>query len=131
MMRLIGGALTALFFLAAGARAGGAAPAGKARIGVGETYWIKLPCNPTTGYDWELKSIDRKVAAPTGPVDFQRDEAVRGMVGVGGTCVLGVKGVKPGKTKVVLVYRRPWEKGKPSRTYKAELTVLPKKSLTP
>ncbi|MDD5627810.1 MAG: protease inhibitor I42 family protein [Elusimicrobia bacterium] len=97
-------------------------------IAAGETFEIKLPCNPTTGYNWELQSINRKIAAPTGPVEFRQSPAQPGMVGVGGTCVLAVKGVKPGKTKAVLVYRRPWEKKeKPAQIFKAEIKVLPKK----
>jgi len=96
-------------------------------IAVGEIYQIKLKCNPTTGYNWELKSINRKIAIPTGPVEFQQGEAKPGMVGVGGSCVLGVKGVKPGKTKAVLVYRRSWEKGEPAETFTAELRVVRKK----
>jgi inhibitor of cysteine peptidase len=105
-----------------------AAPApNKAEIAVGEVFQIKLKCNPTTGYNWELKSINRKIAVPTGPVEFQQNEATPGMVGVGGGCVLGVKGVKPGKTKAVLVYRRSWEKGEPAETFKTVITVLPKK----
>ena len=99
----------------------------KAEIVVGETCQIKLKCNPTTGYNWELKSIDRKIAVPTGEVEFRQSPAKPGMVGVGGSCVLGLKGVNPGKTKAILVYRRSWEKGEPAETYTAEIKVLPKK----
>ena len=100
----------------------------KARIAVGKAYVIKLDCNPTTGYDWELKSIDREIAAPKGSVEFKRNKAPRGMVGVPGMCTLEVVGVKPGKTKAVLVYRRSWEKDvAPARTFTAEITVVKKK----
>jgi inhibitor of cysteine peptidase len=104
-----------------------AAAPGKIEIVVGETFQIKLKCNPTTGYDWELKSIDREIAVPTGEVEFQQSPAKPGMVGVGGSCVLEIKGVKPGKTKAVLVYRRSWEKVKPIETFKTTITVVPKK----
>jgi predicted secreted protein len=99
----------------------------QAEFAVGETFEIKLRCNPTTGYNWELKSINRKIAVPTGEVEFRESPAKPGTVGVGGNCVLGIKGVKPGKTKAVLVYRRSWEKGKPAETFTAEIKVLPKK----
>ena len=108
-------------------RVGAVAGPSKVEIAVGETFEIKLPCNPTTGYNWELKSINRKVAVPTGPVEFQQSPAKPGMVGVGGDCVLEIKGVKPGKTKAVLVYRRSWEKGQPAETFTAEIKILPKK----
>jgi inhibitor of cysteine peptidase len=99
----------------------------KGEIAVGEVFSIKLPCNPTTGFKWEVKSINRKVAAPTGPAEFQESPAASGAVGAGGTCVLRIKGVKPGTTKAILVYRRSWEKGEPAKTSTAEIKVLPKK----
>ena len=108
-------------------KADAVAQASRFEAAVGETFQIKLKCNPTTGYEWELKSIDRKIAAPTGPVEFLQSPAQPGMVGVGGNCVLGIKGVKPGKTKAVLVYRRSWEKVKPVETFTAEIKILPKK----
>ena len=108
-------------------KVGGVSRSDKAEIMVGEVYSIRLTCNPTTGYNWELKSIDRKIAVPAGPVEFQQSPAKPGMVGVGGDCVLGIKGVKPGRTKAILVYRRSWEKGKPAQTSKTEITVVAKK----
>jgi len=99
----------------------------KREIAVGEIASIALPCNPTTGYEWELKRIDRKIAVPSGPLEFRSAKAEPGMAGVGGTCVLPVKGVKPGKTQAILVYRRPWEKGAPAKTFKVHIKVLPEK----
>jgi predicted secreted protein len=99
----------------------------KVEVAVGETVPIELACNPTTGYAWEVKSLDRRVAVPAGPAKFREDPEARGMAGAGGSCVIGIKGVKPGKTRAVLVYRRPWEKGGPAKTAAAEITVLPKK----
>jgi predicted secreted protein len=100
----------------------------KGDIAVGEIFSIKLPCIPTTGYSWEVKSIDRKIAVPTGPAEFRKNPSAPGKVGVGGRCVVGIKGVKPGKTTVILVYRRSWEKVEPAKTAAAEITVLPKKT---
>jgi len=100
---------------------------GQNRIAVGETFVIRLAGNPTTGYQWVLKSIDRKIAEPTGPLEYKQDEAKPGMVGVGGAYSLTIRGVKPGKTTAVLEYRRSWEKGAPAKTFKAQITVVPKK----
>jgi predicted secreted protein len=86
-----------------------------------------LPCNPTTGFAWELKSLDRKIAAPVGAIEFSAHPAKPGLIGAGGTCVLTLKGVKPGKTKAVLVYRRSWEKAAPAKTFTARITVVPAK----
>jgi len=112
-----------ILLLAAGAWAGSM----KTKITIGEIFQVRLPCNPTTGYMWELKSLDRDIAVPTGDIEFQQSPAKPGMVGVGGNCVLGIKGVKPGKTTAVLVYRRSWEKDPPLKVYKAAIKVLPKK----
>jgi len=100
----------------------------KGEIAVGEVFAIKLPCIPTTGYNWELKSINRRIAIPTGPAEFQKNPGAPGKVGAGGHCVIGVKGVKPGKAVAILAYRRSWEKGEPAKTATAEITVVPKKA---
>ena len=96
----------------------------KVRLSVGQIFHIRLPGNPTTGYEWELKSIDRTIAEPTGTIRYRQNPAPAGMVGVGGSFSLAIRGVKAGKTKVVLVYRRSWEKVAPLKTYTVELEVL-------
>ena len=94
-------------------------------IQVGEVFTARLPCSPTTGYAWELKSVDRKIAVSTGRPRFEKSPAAPGAVGAPGECVVGLKGVAPGKTEAVFVYRRPWEKKKaPLKTATAELTVV-------
>jgi inhibitor of cysteine peptidase len=123
-------------FLAAGARAAqlpSSAPAdaapqtSSATIAVGEIDEVVLPCNPTTGYKWELVYVDREIAAPAGPILFHEARAKPGTVGVGGTCNLALRGVKAGKTKAVLVYRRAWEKDKPPvKRFEAAVTVVPR-----
>jgi inhibitor of cysteine peptidase len=100
----------------------------KGEIAVGEIFTITLPCNPTTGFGWELKSINRRVAVATGPAEYQKGAAAPGMLGAGGACIVRVKGVKPGKTKAILVYRRSWEKVEPAKTVAAEITVVPAKT---
>ncbi len=98
----------------------------KGAIAVGDVFSVKLPCNPSTGFKWEVKSINRKIAVSTGTAEFEESPAVPGMLGAGGTCVLRIKGVKPGTTKAIFVYRRPWEKVAPAKTAAAEITVLAK-----
>lgn len=99
-----------------------------ATISVGESLPVKLPCTPGTGYAWEVKSVNRKIAAPADGVAFMADESKPGMVGGGGTCVATFTGVKPGKTTAVLVYRRSWEKKEPAKTYTVRIRVTAKKS---
>ena len=94
----------------------------KADIFVGEIFHVQLPCSPATGYEWRLKRVDRRIAAPAGPIKFQKADS--GLIGGGGDCVLPIKGVKPGRTKAVLVYRRSWEKGAPAKIYTVRITVV-------
>jgi inhibitor of cysteine peptidase len=103
-----------------------AAESQKGEIAVGDVFSVKLPCNPTTGFNWEVKSINRGIAVSTGTAEFEESPGAPGRMGAGGTCVLRIKGVKPGKTKAVFVYRRPWEKVAPAKTFTDEITVLPK-----
>jgi predicted secreted protein len=128
---------TALLMISAGtARAADAPPAApapvkagpeKAEIAVGEIFQITLPCTKGTGYKWEIASVDRAIAAPAGAVVFRASADDAGKLGAGGTCSVWIQGVKPGRTEAVLVYRRPWEKKAPAKTFTARITVLPKK----
>ena len=98
-------------------------------IAVGDIFTITLPCNPTTGFQWDVKSINRKIALPKGPVTYHPITGTEGLMGAGGRCTLDIEGKRPGKTKVVLIYQRSWEKGKkPAETFKATLTVVAKKA---
>ena len=98
-------------------------------IAVGEIFTITLPCNPTTGFQWDVKSVNRKIAEPKGPVTLHPPPGTQGLMGTGGNCTLDIEGKRPGKTKVVLIYHRSWEKGKkPDQTFKAMLTVVAKKA---
>ncbi|NNN05702.1 MAG: protease inhibitor I42 family protein, partial [Elusimicrobia bacterium] len=93
---------------------------------VGEIFRVRLPCRPATGYEWRLKSVNRRIAAPAGPEKFQKDDS--GLIGAGGVCVVPIKGVKPGRTKAVFVYRRSWEKVAPAKTFTVRIKVVAKTS---
>ena len=110
--------------------AGTAAPgtsSQKSDVAVGEVLSIRLPCSPATGFEWQVKSIDREIADPVGPAEFEQKPAAPGAVGVGGSCVLRIKGVAAGKTKATLVYRRPWENVEPAKTSTVDIQVLPRR----
>jgi predicted secreted protein len=99
----------------------------KATIGVGEMFELVLPCAPSTGYGWEVLSVAREIAAPTGPVQYRQDPTNKGLQGAGGVCSVWFQGLKPGRTTAVLGYRRSWEKKAPAKTFKTAITVLPAK----
>ncbi|NPV63207.1 MAG: hypothetical protein HPY61_11375 [Methanotrichaceae archaeon] len=72
---------------------------------VNEPFTIRLRANPTTGYQWYadydyyLLSLEAE--------DFERGSSAA--LGASGTYVLAFKPLRPGKTTISLVYRRPWE----------------------
>jgi inhibitor of cysteine peptidase len=74
----------------------------------GQTLFMRLPSNPTTGYQWTLQGN----AAPLELIksDFASDSQAKNMVGVGGTQSFQFTAKSVGQTVVKLEYRRPWEK---------------------
>lgn len=98
------------------------------RLAVGEEFDIRLPSNPSTGYQWQVAAIDEKVVRL---VDTRWEPKLDGetdgtspneVVGSGGTSVLTFVGAAAGRGAIRLVYVRPWEKGiAPAR--RADYTV--------
>ena len=77
---------------------------------VGQSLDVRLKGNPTTGYGWAVMSMEGDAVRCPGEPEYQPDPAPAGMVGVGGWFAIRLVGAKPGSAKVVLGYRRPWEK---------------------
>lgn len=82
-------------------------------IQIGQRVEITLKGNPTTGYVWSVAGLSSNTVEQVGEIEYRRDAAGKGMVGVGGVFVATFKAVKPGKTMVRMEYRRPWEKDVP------------------
>lgn len=73
----------------------------------GESFEIRVPANPTTGFGWELgSSLDDSVVRKVSTT-YQSSES--GKVGASGTSIWKFTAVGEGRTNVVLLYRRPWE----------------------
>ena len=70
---------------------------------IGDTMDVILPSNPTTGYQWAVKSNDDGIEVTEG--DYEAP-AADGMVGVGGFQMFVVKAVKEGNYSFTLVYKR-------------------------
>lgn len=91
---------------------------------VNDTVEIKLESNPTTGYSWFLSdAVDDAVVSVSDPgfIESGKDEE---LVGAGGFEVFTVKALSPGKTEIILEYKRPWEEGvKPEDTFKTTVSV--------
>ncbi|OPY26964.1 MAG: Chagasin family peptidase inhibitor I42 [Methanocella sp. PtaU1.Bin125] len=73
-------------------------------VRTGDTFWVKLPENPTTGYSWDLKLSDglTKLSDTYEPADRSGFK-----VGVGGTHSYEIKATQKGLQKLTGSYMRP------------------------
>jgi len=87
---------------------------------------VALPANPTTGYQWEVKTVDSGVLKQLGDVTYQPDS---NLVGSGGTSTLVFLAAGKGKTELNLIYARSWEKNTPpAKTFTLQIEVKEKKT---
>lgn len=83
---------------------------GQVTLEAGQTLAISLPSNPSTGYSWEVESIDAAVLSQTGDPEFE-SEAEGDVVGAGGTETFRFEAVASGTVQLTLIYHRPFEEG--------------------
>lgn len=81
-------------------------------MNTGDNLEIVLKANPTTGYEWEVASVDSSILSKTG-TEYKADVVPKGIVGSGGKSIHRFKAIKIGKTFLKLSYRRPFEKNVP------------------
>jgi inhibitor of cysteine peptidase len=70
---------------------------------VGELITMKLPENPTTGFNWEIKEFDKKILELT---DTQYEIVEDVQIGGGGTKTFKFKLKSPGSTRIKLILKR-------------------------
>ncbi len=111
--------------LAAAAGAGtivtvGPAANGKTvRLKVGATLVVRLAGNPTTGYTWSTKAVDRRVLKPL-PIAYS---ASSNLPGSGGIFRIRFRAIARGTTTLRLVYARPFEHTAPPRRFSLRVVV--------
>jgi inhibitor of cysteine peptidase len=90
-------------------------------LSVGESREVVLAGNPTTGYQWEVASLDTSIVKP---IDAATYEPSGTAMGSGGQFTFRIQAVAPGQTSLKLVYRRPFEKETPPiQTFEVALIV--------
>jgi inhibitor of cysteine peptidase len=94
---------------------------------VGETWVVRLPSNPSTGYHWTLLPIDPPIVQQLGPAQFQPPAPqVPRRVGAGGEELFHLQANLPGEVTLHWVYRRPWEtQGEPADRRSMWVRVAP------
>ncbi len=75
------------------------------RAKVGEPFTITLPANPSIGYQWNANYDYYQVSLDSSQFEKGPSEGV----GAGGESVFVFKPLRPGKTTISMVYKRPWE----------------------
>lgn len=79
-------------------------------IAGGGTLTVTLESNVTTGFKWELKSIDSPSVLQSKGGTYNAPEDT-GMTGVGGEEVWTFTALEPGTSSLSMEYSRPWEGG--------------------
>lgn len=86
-----------------------------------QTLEVVLPGNPTTGYSWEVETIDNAVLKQSGEPEFQADSKA---MGSGGMITMRFIAGSSGTSDVKLIYHRSFEKGvAPLKTFEFSVKV--------
>jgi inhibitor of cysteine peptidase len=100
-------------------------------VALGKTFDAVLKGNASTGFQWKVAKIEGDAVQEIGKADYILDPNPKRMAGIGGRYVLHFKATKAAKTKIRLIYVRPWEKNTPpAKTFEAviDATSAPVKS---
>jgi len=77
------------------------------------TVTAKLKGNSSTGYSWQYKLKDSKIAKyVSDEYTANQQNSESPMIGQGGVHTFVFEGIKPGTTYVVIDYAQHWKKGK-------------------
>ncbi len=89
----------------------------------GALFTIRLPSNPTTGYQWRLENLPAD--APARLREHRFDPPAVARIGAGGHENWIFEAARPGVMDVPLTYLRPWEPDKPHTQCVFHVEILP------
>ncbi len=72
---------------------------------IGEDFTLSFDANPTTGYTWDAQFDTNYIE-----LNLRKFEPSSELVGTGGKERFEFHPKKCGETRIVFIYRRPWEK---------------------
>ena len=93
-------------------------------MALGERLSVRLPSNPSTGYDWEIVRMPAFLEH-IGEREFASDAKVSGMVGAGGVAIWRFEVIGSGVGSLGFAYSRPWETAPPIESVEYWLTAAP------
>jgi inhibitor of cysteine peptidase len=88
------------------------------RMQVGQQLAVTLPSNPSTGYRWEVETIDESLLLQQGEPEYQ-PLGITGtpMPGEGGSETYRFEAVSRGEAPLRLFYRHPSDDGEPAEIF--------------
>lgn len=95
------------------------------RAGLEDAVSIELASNPTTGFSWKVVRIDPTIVQVDPVENYVPDRVPAGIVGSGGKMIFPLRLLRPGKTEIVLEYRRSFEnKPEPEKQVTFRLEIV-------
>lgn len=76
----------------------------------GQELVVRLAANPTTGYRWILGDAPVTSLAMSATPAYRQDAGAKRLMGAGGVETWRFLAIAPGRAKLTLEYRRPWER---------------------
>jgi inhibitor of cysteine peptidase len=94
------------------------------RMQTGQTLVVSLPSNPSTGYHWEVETIDNAILKQVGESEYQSlAEGATPRAGQGGIETFHFEAVGSGETPLKLIYRRSFEDAEPAQIFFLQVKV--------
>ena len=81
----------------------------RVQLSKGEILKVTLVGNPSTGFMWELPSLDTTILKKKGDWEFKADNATRGFAGSPGQLTICFEAVGAGKTTLGLIYHQSFD----------------------
>lgn len=75
----------------------------------GETFYLRLKENPTTGYSWQLNLNQKLILVSDKYYPPESKEGEKPIVGAGGVHLWEIKADSKGNQQVTAIYKRSWE----------------------
>ncbi len=89
---------------------------------VGEQFTIKLPENPSTGYQWNLQTNPQSQMVVS-VVSDKFNPSKSNLMGAGGERVLGYQATNTGTVQIYGFHERPWEKREAQPSFQFTIVV--------
>jgi inhibitor of cysteine peptidase len=88
----------------------------------GDTLIVELEGNPTTGFQWEVESVDTAILKRQGDAEFKAEKP--GLPGSQGVFVFTFGAEGSGQTDLEMIYHQSWDKETPpSQTFDVSVVV--------